>query len=117
MSDGRANNGGARAGAGRKAKQLEDDLHERLLKALKKGRRSRLDDIFAKLVEDAMSPSFKVRHAARAMLFDRLYGRTKPPETNEVEDEGGTYIVRVPVRLSAEEWQQQAKPPDPPPSQ
>ena len=111
--DGRVNNGGARTGAGRKPKAAEDDLHERLLKALKDGRKSHLDAIFAQLVKDCLSLNFKTRHAARAMLFDRLYGKVTSHAADEGDASDGTYIVRVPVRLSTEQWQQQAKPPEP----
>jgi hypothetical protein len=77
MEDGRAKNGGARLGAGRKSKSLEDDLRRRLDKALKDGRTNRLDKIFEQLVQDCLAAGFKTRHAARAMLFDRLYGKAK----------------------------------------
>lgn len=115
MSDGRTSNGGARAGAGRKPKALEEDLRARLQKALKGGRKNSLDEIFAQLVEDCTSQSFRVRHAARAMLFDRLYGKATPPVAEENEAADGSYIVRVPVRLSVGEWQQQVQPPVSPP--
>ena len=117
MSDGRENNGGAREGAGRKTKALEDDLHDRLHKALKNGKKSHLDDIFKKLVEDSTSQVFRVRHASRAMLFERLYGKTARPTPDEGEQDDGSFIVRVPVRLSAEEWQKQITPSEPPSSQ
>ena len=112
--------GGARAGAGRKPKALEDDLQERLSKALKKGLKrdqSHLTAIFDQLVADCKSPSFRVRHAARGMLFDRLYGKVAPPPIDdEGEQQDGSYIVRVPVRMSAQEWQQHVKPPEAPPT-
>jgi hypothetical protein len=110
MPDGRTNNGGARAGAGRKPKSVEDDLQDRLKRALKDGRKSKLDDIFARLVADCTHVSFRVRHAARAQLFDRLYGRARPAPAEEGEIEGQTFVVRVPLKLTAEQWQQQAAP-------
>ena len=114
-----SNRGGARPGAGRKPKAVEEDLHRRLKKALGGRNLSRLDDIFAGLVEDCFATSFRIRHAARAMLFERLYGKTAPPRAGEDEGEqpDGTYIVRVPMKMKAEEWQQHVKPPEPLPKQ
>lgn len=120
MSDGSENNrGGARPGAGRKPRTVEDDLHRRLLKALKRGGTNRLDDIFAGLVDDCFATSFRIRHASRAMLFERLYGKTAPPRADDGEGDqnDGTFIVRVPVRMSAEEWQKSVTPSEPPSSQ
>jgi hypothetical protein len=92
MEDGRAKNGGSRPGAGRKSKSLEDDLRKRLEKALKgEGNKSRLDEIFAQLVQDSLAAGFKTRHAARAMLFDRLYGKAK--EKVEHTGEGGKDLM------------------------
>jgi hypothetical protein len=120
MADEKGNKGGARPGAGRKPKALEDDLRYRLQKALKEGcagQKSRLDAIFTKLVDDCTSDSFKTRQASRALLFDRLYGKVTTPVTDEGDQGDGTFVVRVPVRMSAEEWQKQVKPSEPPSSQ
>lgn len=120
MAEEKSQRGGARPGAGRKPKALEDDLHERLQKALKKGLKGRnqshLDAIFDQLVADCTSPSFRVRHASRAMLYERLYGKTAPPAPEDDGELGdGTFIVRVPVRMRADEWQKQVTPPEPSP--
>lgn len=112
MAEEKSQRGGARAGAGRKPKAVEEDLQRRLKRACKS---KELDEIFALLVADCKSPSFRVRHAARGMLFDRLYGKVAPPTHDEGEGDAGdgTFIVRVPIRMSAEEWQKHVKPPEP----
>jgi hypothetical protein len=84
MPDGRTKNGGARSGAGPKSKKFEDDLHARLKKACKP---KDLDDIWAKLVKDAKSDAFSVRHKGREMLFAYLYG--KPGQMADVEADRG----------------------------
>jgi hypothetical protein len=75
MTDGRRQNGGARPGAGRKAKALEDDLNQRIEAALKDGRKSKLNKILAKLVEDSLSTSFRTRNEARKTLLAYRYGK------------------------------------------
>jgi hypothetical protein len=75
--------GGARAGAGRKRKAVEDDLHKRLTKACKKGE---LDKIFTQLVVDSTSVSFRVRSESRKLLLSYLYG-TPVPRVEQQEDE------------------------------
>ncbi|HEX8688211.1 MAG TPA: hypothetical protein VF654_16985 [Pyrinomonadaceae bacterium] len=97
MADGRRTNGGARPGAGRKAKATEADLQKRLKKALQADGKDRLDRMFQLWVEDTEAESFRIRHAARTSLAAYLYG--KPVQRVLVEedppDEG-----RGPVDLS-----------------
>ena len=87
MADGRQNNGGSRAGAGRKSKRDEDDLHKRLKKACKSGQEDLLDKVFEQLVADAFSVSQKTRSEARKLLLAYLYGR--PIQRLEATGEDG----------------------------
>lgn len=85
MTDGRANNGGARDGAGRKAKAVEADLQKRLKKACKDGDTDLIDRMFQRWVQDTDANSFRIRHAARTTLAAYLYG--KPVQRVLVEDD------------------------------
>lgn len=104
MKDGRENNGGRRAGAGRKTKAVEDDLLRRLKRACKEGRKDRLDELFAKLFEDCLSPSFRTRHAAMKLFLAYYYG--KPVERHELTGENGGPIETVGMTL--EDWKKRA---------
>lgn len=104
MSDGRAQNGGARAGAGRKAKRDEDDLKRRLKKACKDGKRDLLDEALRMLALDMISPSQKTRAEARKLFMAYWYG--KPVERHEVTGEGGGPVEAVSMTL--EEWRKRA---------
>lgn len=83
MADGRAKNGGARAGAGRKPKVVEDDLHRLLKKCFTKGAREK---VLRRLVEDASSDAFSVRHESRKLLYAYAYGK---PAERGAEGAGG----------------------------
>lgn len=86
MPDGRRNNGGARPGAGRKAKAVEDDLQRRLKRAVRgDAPKDKLDQVFAALVEDAISVSQKTRSEARKVLMAYIYG--KPVQRVLVEED------------------------------
>lgn len=86
MADGRRNNGGARPGAGRKAKAVEADLQRRLKRAVKgETPKDSLDEIFQRWLQDATSDSFRVRADARKSLAAYLYG--KPVQRVLVEDD------------------------------
>lgn len=85
MADARAKNGGAREGAGRKAKVVEADLQRRLKKACKDGETNLLDEVFRRLVQDAMSDGFRVRNESRKLLLAYFYG--KPVQRVLVEDD------------------------------
>ncbi|MBA3241167.1 MAG: hypothetical protein H0T60_08060 [Acidobacteria bacterium] len=85
MSDGRAANGGARDGAGRKAKTVEADLQKRLKKASKDGKVDLLDQVFQQLVKDCLSQSFRTRDASRKLYLAYFYG--KPTQRVIVEDD------------------------------
>jgi hypothetical protein len=98
MGDGRAKNGGARNGAGRKSKPAEDDLRKRLKKACKDGKIDYLDEVFRKLVSDAVSTSTKTRQEARKLLLAYLYGR--PVERHEVTGEDGKDLVPTAVTVT-----------------
>ena len=75
-TDGRANNGGARAGAGRKAKAVEADLQKRLKKAVKGETPSDdLDKIFQQWIKDCQAESYRIRGDARKSLIAYLYGK------------------------------------------
>ena len=104
MPDGRRNNGGARPGAGRKAKQVEADLQRRLKRAVKgDAPKDDLDKVFKRLIEDAMTDSARVRIASRNTLLAYLYG--KPVQRVLVEDDerdGGKGRVDL-SQLTAEE--------------
>ena len=83
MADGRANNGGARAGAGRRKKADAEDLRLLLLKCAPTEKR---ESILTRLVEDADNPvSFRVRNEARKLLLAYLFG--KPVERQEISGE------------------------------
>jgi len=64
--------GGARAGAGRKPKAVEDDLHQLIKKCLTKKKR---EAIFNQWVEDAESHSVSTRERARETLWAYVYGK------------------------------------------
>jgi hypothetical protein len=85
MADGRINNGGARAGAGRKAKAAEADLQKRLKKACKDGGTDFIDRMFKKWAEDTVADSFRIRDASRRSLAAYLYG--KPVQRVLVEED------------------------------
>lgn len=86
MADGRSKNGGARAGAGRKAKAVEADLQRRLSSAVKgEEPKDSLDRMFQRWVQDTLSDSFRVRDASRKSLAAYLYG--KPLQRVLVEDD------------------------------
>jgi hypothetical protein len=87
MPDGRANNGGARRGAGRRQKDDADELRSVLSKCASTRKRKA---ILKKLVEDSEHSSFKIRHEARKLLLAYLYG--KPVDRVQVETEGGRPI-------------------------
>ena len=77
--------GGARPGAGRKPKAVEDDLHQLIKKCLPKKKR---EAIFSKWVEDAESPSRATRERARESLWAYVYGKPgirveQPPEAED----------------------------------
>lgn len=104
MPDGRRNNGGARLGAGRKAKAVEADLQRRLKRAVKGEQpKDALDRVFQRWLQDAESDSFRVRDASRKSLAAYLYG--KPVQRVIVEDdgdEGGKSRIDL-SKLTAEE--------------
>lgn len=103
MRDGRSNNGGARPGAGRKAREVEADLQRRLKRAVKgESPKDSLDKIFARWVQDAQSDSFRVRDASRRSLAAYLYG--KPVQRVLVEDDKPDDKKRVDLsKLNTEE--------------
>lgn len=84
MADGRAKNGGKRAGAGRKARDVEQMLSALLDKCTANGEE---EEIIRKLVEDSSHPSFKIRHESRKLLLAYRHG--KPVDRVEVSGEGG----------------------------
>lgn len=84
--DGRAKNGGARSGAGRKARADEADLQRRLKRAVKGEVKDRLDEAFAKLFDDLFSDSFRTRAHAQKLFFGYAYGR--PYQRIVVADDG-----------------------------
>ena len=71
MADGRQTNGGARTGAGRRPKAVNDELRGLLDKCAPV---KKLESIIAKLVEDACHPSIKIRTEARKLLLAYKYG-------------------------------------------
>ena len=82
---GASGHGGARSGAGRKPKAVEDDLHQLIKKCLPKKTR---EAIFNKWVEDATSPNGGRRERARETLWPYLYGKPgirteQPPEPED----------------------------------
>lgn len=86
MADGRANNGGARAGAGRKAKAVEADLQQRLKRAIKgEEQKDELDKVFSLWIKDAVADSGRIRAEARKSLLAYLYG--KPLQRLVVEED------------------------------
>ncbi len=92
--------GGARTGAGRKSKAAEEDLQRLFEKCFKKKDQEK---VFAKLVADASSDSFRVRNESRKLLFAYLYG--KPTQRVIVEEEppaGGNEGIDL-SQLTAEE--------------
>ena len=106
MSDGRAGNGGARPGAGRKSKRDEDDLRKRLKKAGRRDGRDLLDEVFRQLFDDATSRSSKTRVEARKLLLAYVYGR--PLQRLEATGEDGkdlfpsvTVIIEPPTPSQA----------------
>ncbi len=103
MRDGRSNNGGARPGAGRKAREVEADLQRRLKRAVKgEPPKDSLDKIFDRWVQDAQSDSFRVRDASRRSLAAYLYG--KPVQRVLVEDDKPDDKKRVDLsKLNTEE--------------
>ena len=72
MADRRGNNGGRRAGAGRKSKREEDDLQKLLKKCVTTKDR---EEILQKWKQDATSESAKVRIRSRESLWAYIYGR------------------------------------------
>lgn len=97
MKDGRKSNGGRRDGAGRKTKAAEDDLLKRLKKACKQGKTDLLDEVFRKLVEDALSTSQKTRSEARKLLLAYIYG--KPVERHVVTGEDGEDLIPTSITV------------------
>lgn len=79
MPDGRARNGGARAGAGRKPKQKEEQLERLLAKVWKKTDREK---VFEKLVQRALAGSME------AIKFLVSYEWGKPAQRVLIEQEG-----------------------------
>ena len=84
--DGRAKNGGARPGAGRKARAVEADLQRRLKRAVKGDVRDDLDKAFGRLFQDLFSESFRTRAHAQKLFFGYMYGR--PYQRIVVDDDG-----------------------------
>jgi len=82
LPDGRAKNGGKRAGAGRKSRVVEQDLNALLDKCVPAKDR---ESIVRKLAEDALSVSFRVRNEARKLLLAYMFG--KPVDRVELEGE------------------------------
>jgi hypothetical protein len=86
MPDGRRHNGGARTGAGRKAKAVEADFQKRLKRAIKgEEPQDLLDRAFKRLVQDVDNDSFRIRHGATKLLF--AYGYGKPVQRVIVEED------------------------------
>src|SRR3712207_5744250 len=77
--------GGARPGAGRKPKAVEDDLHQLIKKCISKKQRER---ILTQWGLDAESPSRATRERARESLWAYIYGKPgvrveQPPESED----------------------------------
>lgn len=71
MVDGRKKNGGARAGAGRKPKEVNENLRELLNVCAPQEQR---ESILRELVEDAQHVSFRIRNEARKLLLAYMFG-------------------------------------------
>lgn len=101
MADGRSNNGGARPGAGRKTKEVEDDLHKLLKKCVTKRDR---EEILNQWKTDAKSASFSTRSKSRETLWPYLFG--KPVSRHELTGKDGGPVETV--GLTLEEWRKRA---------
>lgn len=82
MADGRAKNGGARPGAGRKPKAVSDELRALFDKCVTQKDR---EAIVKQMVQDALSPSLRTRIEARKLLLAYMFGT--PIARHEVEGE------------------------------
>ena len=71
MADGRKKNGGARTGAGRKPKEVNENLRELLSVCAPQEQR---ESILRGLVEDAQHVSFRIRNEARKLLLAYMFG-------------------------------------------
>lgn len=100
-NDGRTNNGGARRGAGRKSKAVEDDLQKLLKKCVTKQDR---EAIFMKWKEDAQSTAFSTRARSRETLAAYMYG--KPVDRHEVSGPDGGPVETVGRTL--DEWRKRS---------
>jgi len=67
--------GGARVGAGRKARRDEDDLRKRLKKAIKQDGKDLLDEALKLLALDMVSQSNKTRAEARKLFMAYWFGQ------------------------------------------
>ena len=71
MADGRQRNGGKRAGAGRKPKEINENLRELFAACAPQEKR---ESILRGLVEDAEHVSFRIRNEARKLLLAYMFG-------------------------------------------
>lgn len=90
MADGRKKNGGKRPGAGRKPKEVNENLRELLSLCAPQEQR---ESILRGLVEDAQHVSFRIRNEARKQLLAYMFGT--PVARQEIS---GELDVNMPSR-------------------